>query len=400
MTPLLLHLKRVPFSDRRYVLPLIALPFVLFVGVLFSRFSAQSPQPQGAPELSLSLGETEDSILTKNAAYDHFFSMQETPSALLGLQEEKDSLQALDAAASSTRGSYGAQGSSSPSYSAPESGSRELIRLINQAESLRRAPQRSLPVEPSSYTGSSAAGYPSIYSSASAPTPKRELSPEELMRRQMLLLDSLEKARDPEHLKRVEQQEKELGRLEEKKKGMLSPQRVGTAPGKNYFHGARAEQTSPFLSAFLDVPQSGYLGSRIALRILQDLYIGNRRLPRQSTLYAQVSGFTKERITLSVTSVLLEGKIVPVRLSVYDLDGLEGLYIPGSAFREMLLEMGSSSVQGTRLDAQGQEFYTSMLSSVLSSASRSASNLLRRNRVHLKSGTQIYLRDRSEVPAD
>lgn len=399
MTPLLLHLKRVPFSDRRYVLPLIALPFVLFVGVLFSRFSAQSPQPQGAPELSLSLGETEDSILTKNAAYDHFFSMQETPSALMGLQEEKDSLQALDAAASSSdRDAFGAQGSSSSSYSAPESGSRELIRLINQAESLRRAPQRSLPVEPSSYPGSSTAGYPSSY--ASAPAPTRELSPEELMRRQMLLLDSLEKARDPEHLKREEEQKKELGRLEEKKKGMLSPQRVGTAPGKSYFHGARAEQSSPFLSAFLDVPQSGYLGSRIALRILQDLYIGNRRLPRQSTLYAQVSGFTKERITLSVTSVLLEGKIVPVRLSVYDLDGLEGLYIPGSAFREMLLEMGSSSVQGTRLDAQGQDFYTSMLSSVLSSASRSASNLLRRNRVHLKSGTQIYLRDRSEVSAD
>lgn len=390
MNSLLLRLKSVPFSSKRYVLPLIALPFLLFMGFQFSRFSAQSPQPELPPELSLSLGESSDSILTKNQAYDHFFALGETPSSLMGLEEEPATQLALGESPNpyndNTSGAL--RPMENKGYPGME-GSRDLIRRINEASSQRPAPSfSSLPHTSAPLYGASE------YSSAPPTAPKeKELSPAEMMREQMLLLDSLEKARDPDQKKKSQEDKEKKQQLERKQKELLSVKKISSRPEGSRFNGSTSVKDSPFLSAVLDQGQSGYLGSRISIRLLQDIYVGDRKIPSQSLLYAQVTGFTQERIKLSVISLLLEGEILPVRLSIYDLDGLEGLYVPGSAFREMLLEMGESSVQGTTLDAPGQAFYTSLLSSALRSASQSASRMLRKNKAHLKLSTQIYLKD-------
>ena len=67
-------MKKLNFKQKKYVLPLLALPFLLlfvYVGAQFTKEDAsQNEKPK---ELSLSLGETQDSIMTKNDAYDAFF---------------------------------------------------------------------------------------------------------------------------------------------------------------------------------------------------------------------------------------------------------------------------------------------------------------------------------------
>jgi amino acid permease len=64
-------MKKINFKQKKYVLPLLALPFFFFVyvGAQFTKKIHLKRQPK---ELSLSLGETQDSIMTKNDAYDAF----------------------------------------------------------------------------------------------------------------------------------------------------------------------------------------------------------------------------------------------------------------------------------------------------------------------------------------
>jgi hypothetical protein len=71
-------MKKINFKDKKYVLPLLALPFLLlfiYVGAQFHQGRHQKDQPK---ELSTSFGETQDSIMTKNDAYDAFFKKATT----------------------------------------------------------------------------------------------------------------------------------------------------------------------------------------------------------------------------------------------------------------------------------------------------------------------------------
>ena len=45
-----------------------------------------------------------------------------------------------------------------------------------------------------------------------------------------------------------------------------------------------------------------------------------------------MSGFSSGRVKGNITSILIEDELVKVSLSLYDTDGMEGLYVPNSQF--------------------------------------------------------------------
>src|SRR5690606_41699690 len=74
-------------------LPLLALPFLLlfvYVGTQFAK--KDTPVKEHPEELSISLGESKDSIMTKNDAYDAFFKKDDNRTMLEGLGKEEESL--------------------------------------------------------------------------------------------------------------------------------------------------------------------------------------------------------------------------------------------------------------------------------------------------------------------
>jgi conjugative transposon TraM protein len=135
----------------------------------------------------------------------------------------------------------------------------------------------------------------------------------------------------------------------------------------------------------------GYLGSRIVFRLLEDINAGEHKISKGQILYAQISGFNQQRVNLNVVSVLANGEILPINLSVYDVDGMKGLYVPASEFREMMREMGTNSIQGTQLNQSGEDFFSSMASKLFTSTSTSIANLIKKNKVKLKYNSHIYL---------
>lgn len=110
------------------------------------------------------------------------------------------------------------------------------------------------------------------------------------------------------------------------------------------------------MKAVLDESINGYLGSRIRFRLLEDIYVGKHKVSKGALIYGQISGFTLQRVNLNVVSILNNGEILPINLSVYDTDGIQGMYVPQSEFREMMRQMGTNSVQGTQMDMSSQNF--------------------------------------------
>jgi hypothetical protein len=112
-------------------------------------------------------------------------------------------------------------------------------------------------------------------------------------------------------------------------------------------------------------------------------------------LYGLVNGFTQQRITLVITSVLTAGQILPVKLSVYDDDGLLGLYVPASAFRDFTKDLSGNSMQGVSIEtgSAGSQLLMSSMDKVFQSTSSAIAGAIRKNKAKIKYGTQVYLID-------
>ena len=394
-------MKKLNFKQNKYVLPLLALPFLLlfvYVGVQFSK--EDTSEKDQYKELSLSLGETQDSIMTKNDAYDAFFKKDDNRTMLEGLDKEEDSLFNYDdqlslaqkrkidslKAVTARQNQYQNKGNPS-SYYTPNSSQREDKDYNRSSEIIRMLNDKSYGKPENDYASEN----PKIKTQNAQPDPVK------YMKEQMLVMDSLEKSRDPEYQSKLAAEQKLKANREKMDEFLNSTFNVNKSGINNDFNAFYKEKENSFIKAVIDENNKGFLGSRIRFRLLEDIFVNNRKIVKGSILYGQISGFSMQRVDLKIISVFTKGEIYPVNLSIYDVDGMKGLYVPQSVFRDMIREMGSNSVQGTQMDMGGQGFFTSIGSKLFTSTSKSIANLIKTNKAKLKYNSYVFLIDEKQL---
>ena len=172
----------------------------------------------------------------------------------------------------------------------------------------------------------------------------------------------------------------------------------------DYFHTVSENDPQPdLIKAIIDENIKAVDGSRVRLRLLDDVEIGSSILPKGSYIYAIMSGFSSQRVKGTVKSLLLYDEIVRVSLSLYDTDGLEGLYVPSSSFRETARDVAAGAVGSNMSINQGS--YGNSLSqwgmqAVQNAYQRTTSavgKVIRKNSAELKYGTFVYLVNAREI---
>ena len=158
------------------------------------------------------------------------------------------------------------------------------------------------------------------------------------------------------------------------------------------------QEHTKLIKAIIDEEVKVVDGSRVRLRLLDDIDIDGTQLPKGSYLYATMSGFSQQRVRGSVSSVLVGDEILKISMSLYDTsDGLEGLYVPASSFRETAQDIGSSAMQGNmqvNTNSGGNsltQWAGQALQNGVQRTSNAISKAIKKNRVRLKYGTQVYL---------
>lgn len=157
------------------------------------------------------------------------------------------------------------------------------------------------------------------------------------------------------------------------------------------------------ITAIIDENVKAVDGSRVRLRLLDDIEIGGETVKKGTYLYATMSGFGKQRVNGKVESIFYDEEIIKVSLSIYDTDGIEGLYVPQSSFRETTQDVASSAMQGGNI----LDNTTTSGTGIASWASQAAQNAsqkvmqaigkaIKKNKVRLKYGTKVYLVDGSQ----
>ena len=157
------------------------------------------------------------------------------------------------------------------------------------------------------------------------------------------------------------------------------------------------EPESGLIKAIIDENIKAVDGSRVRLRLLDDVEVSGITLRKGTDLYATMSGFGNQRVKGTVKSVLVDDDIVKINLSIYDTDGLEGLYVPGSQFRDTAKDIasGAFSTSGDLGFTQSSNSFTQMgiqaINNAFNKTSNAISKAIKKNRANLKYGTFVYL---------
>lgn len=158
------------------------------------------------------------------------------------------------------------------------------------------------------------------------------------------------------------------------------------------------EVDEPLIKAMIDQTTKAHEGTRIRFKLLDDVVIKKIKIKKGTYLYGVVTGFGQQRVMVTISSILVKDKFIKVNLSVFDNDGLEGFYVPESAFRSMMKEAGSQAVQnninfngGYGSEISGEAIALQALQNMYQSASNAVSANIRKNRAKIKYNTIVYL---------
>lgn len=157
------------------------------------------------------------------------------------------------------------------------------------------------------------------------------------------------------------------------------------------------EPESGLIKAIIDENIKAVDGSRVRLRLLDDVEVSGITLRKGTYLYATMNGFGNQRVKGTVKSVLVDDDIVKINLSIYDTDGMEGLYVPGSQFRDTAKDIasGAFSTSGDLGFTQSGNSFTQMgiqaINNAFNKTGNAISKAIKKNRANLKYGTFVYL---------
>lgn len=133
----------------------------------------------------------------------------------------------------------------------------------------------------------------------------------------------------------------------------------------------------------------------VRLRLLEPARTPQRTIP-QGTIVTANAKFQGGRLQLKITSIELEGNIIPVDITIYDLDGQQGLYVPYSPEMNALTEMAGNMSQtgGTSVmltQNAGQQVAADLSRGVVQGISGYFAKKVRTPKVTLKAGHQVFL---------
>ena len=393
---------KINFNQPKYIVPILILPFLCLFFYVY-QLTAGDPKVTDKKQVGI-----QDQVGTASAevqkkafddkldAFNEQFREADGNTAVNAINDEAYNLDSIDRMMKQ-RFSNGPPGSSDglPSTAGPSIQQQGMSRLSAQDQHLAEA------LAQLKNGGNSAGSYPasnypvSNYPPPYQPPPPKEKDPMDLFKAQMHYMDSVSKAADPDFQAERKRQDALLkSEAVRKNTPKLTVQREAQFNG--IFNTLKPYKSDDFITAVIDENLTGYAGSRIRLRLLEDIRAGNYLVKKGTYLYALVSGFGDQRVTLTVQSILQEGRILPVKLDLYDTDGLPGLYVPESAFREFTKDLGGNSMQGVNIQgnsANANQFLMSSIDKVFQSTSSAIATLIRKNKAKIKYNSYIYLID-------
>ncbi len=148
------------------------------------------------------------------------------------------------------------------------------------------------------------------------------------------------------------------------------------------------------VEAVIDQNQTIVSGSTIKMRLSNDIYINDVLIGKGSFIYGK-SSIDGERLKIEIKSIKSGSSIYPVNLEVYDMDGLAGVYIPGSITRDAAKGSYENSLQSMNIGSYDPSVKAKITSAGIDAARTLLTKKARQVKVFVKAGYRILLKEKN-----
>lgn len=146
------------------------------------------------------------------------------------------------------------------------------------------------------------------------------------------------------------------------------------------------------IQAIIHDTQELVTGATVRMRLLNDIEIQGKPIPKDQF----ITGFcniTGERLMIEINSIRTGNHLLPVSLEVYDMDGLEGIYIPGAITRDAAKQGTDNALQSIQLMSMDTSIGAQAAAAGMEAAKGLLSKKTKLIKVTVKAGYQILLRN-------
>lgn len=144
------------------------------------------------------------------------------------------------------------------------------------------------------------------------------------------------------------------------------------------------------------VPESIILvnGAVLKLRLATDIYVNGVLIPRNNIVSGLVA-LDNERLQVEINSIRYNNSLFPVKLEVFDLDGLAGIYIPGAISRDVAKQSADNSLQLMELTTLDPSLKAQAAAAGVNTVKSLLSRKVKQVKVMVKAGYKVLLRDKN-----
>ena len=133
-------------------------------------------------------------------------------------------------------------------------------------------------------------------------------------------------------------------------------------------------------------------GAIVKLRLMTDVHVNGKFIPKDNFVYGKAS-LNGERLLVSVSSILNQNDVFPVALTVYDIDGIEGIYVPGAITRDVAKQSADNALQSVALNSLDPSFGAQAAGAGIETAKTLISKKVKLVKVTVKAGYHVFLKN-------
>ncbi len=119
-------------------------------------------------------------------------------------------------------------------------------------------------------------------------------------------------------------------------------------------------------------------------------------LDTKGTFVFGAASLNGERLNIQINSIRYKNSLFPVQLFVVDMDGIEGVYIPGAITRDVAKGSADRAVQGVGFTTLDPSLGAQAANAGIEAAKTLLSKKAKLVKVTVKAGYQVLLRDEKQ----
>ncbi len=173
--------------------------------------------------------------------------------------------------------------------------------------------------------------------------------------------------------------------------GRVSPQRNAFYSTDNNVDG----EGQNAIEAAIHETQNLVDGSIVKIRLLNDIAINDETIAKGNFVFGKAS-LQGERLHIEITSLRKGNSLFPVKLLAYDLDGMEGVHIPGAITREVAKQSAGNSLQTFEMGSLDPSLKAQATTAGINAAKTLLTKKAKLIKVTVKAGYKILLREESQ----